>query len=198
MEPPETEPRERILQAAVQLLQEQGDASRVTVRRIAALAGVGVGLVNYHYRSKEDLLDAAFGRILAQQARPWLEARPEMAGPPLARLKQLARQIGETALDFPRLARPGIERAALNARFETALAVLPLLREHFGARKGELELRALALALVSALLVAFLRLDEAAAFVGLDPRDRARLAALSDLIIEQVLGEEERKLTWKT
>ena len=76
--------------------------------------------------------------------------------------------------------------------------ILPILRDHYGARKTELELRALALALSAALHAAFLHPEEAAGFVGFDPRDRLGLAALADLIIDQMLGKEERKLKWKT
>jgi AcrR family transcriptional regulator len=193
------DPKERILQAAVQLLQQEGhDFGQVSVRQIAALARVGVGLVNYHFGSKESLLNQAFLRILAQRAAAWLEPPQAAAGPALTRLKALCRQAGETAFAYPHLARIGIQHALLQGGFESAQIMLPLLREHYGPRKTELELRVLALALTAALGAAFLRLDGAAAFVGLDPRDPSHLAALVDLLIEQVLGEEVRRVGWKS
>ena len=200
MKPTGAEPRERILQAAAELLQEKRDPGRVTVRQIAARAGVGVGLINYHFQSKQNLLGQAFGRILQEQLRPELEAR-QAGGSSLARLRLLARRAGVIALAQPGLARLaplGVDAALLNGRLEPAQTILPILRDHYGARKTELEVRALALALSAALQVAFLHPDEAAAFVGFDPRDRLGLAALADLVIDQVLGEEERKLKWKT
>jgi AcrR family transcriptional regulator len=215
MNPSEMDPRERILLAAVELLQDDRHAGQVTVRQIAARAGVGGGLINYHFQNKQNLLNMAFGRILQEQVQavpdlrqafgrilqkqvqPGLDPRQANA-PPLARLKLLAHQAGKIALAQPGLARIGIEYALLQGRFETAQLILPILRDHFGSRKTELELRALALALLSALLVAFLRLDEVTAFMGYDPRDPSDLAALSDLVIDQILGEEERKLKWKT
>jgi AcrR family transcriptional regulator len=202
MTPSSIDPKERILQAAVRLLQEEG--GEVSVRRIAAQAGVGVGLVNYHFGSKENLLNQAFLRILAERAAAWLDPSgyaARTAGLPLARLKMLARQAGETACAYPSLARIGIEHALLRGGFEPARRILPLLRQHYGPHKTEPELRALALALTTALGAAFLRLDETAAFVGLDSHDPsgpAALAALVDLLIDQVLGEEARRVGWKS
>ena len=50
--------RERILGAAVAVIEREG-AEKATVRAIAAEAGVNVAAINYHYRSKEELMEAA-------------------------------------------------------------------------------------------------------------------------------------------
>ena len=50
--------RDRILGAAVAVIEREG-ADRATVRAIAAEAGVNVAAINYHYRSKEELMEAA-------------------------------------------------------------------------------------------------------------------------------------------
>ena len=48
--------RERILQETIRLIEQEGGvAERVTLRDISAAAGVGVGLINYHFGSKERL-----------------------------------------------------------------------------------------------------------------------------------------------
>jgi len=51
-------PRERILAATLDLVEKQGPR-RATTRSIAAAAGVNVAAINYYYRSKEALLEAA-------------------------------------------------------------------------------------------------------------------------------------------
>ncbi|HTP59791.1 MAG TPA: TetR family transcriptional regulator, partial [Spirochaetia bacterium] len=51
-------PRERILAATLDLIEKQGPR-QATTRSIAAAAGVNVAAINYYYRSKEALLEAA-------------------------------------------------------------------------------------------------------------------------------------------
>lgn len=50
--------RDRILDAAIAMIERDG-AEKATVRAIAAEAGVNLAAINYHYRSKEDLMEAA-------------------------------------------------------------------------------------------------------------------------------------------
>ena len=66
-----THTRERILDAAFRRLVSEGYAA-LSVREIAKDAGVNHALINYHFRSKDqlviDVLDAANQRLLARQA----------------------------------------------------------------------------------------------------------------------------------
>ncbi|SFN15389.1 TetR/AcrR family transcriptional regulator [Variovorax sp. OV329] len=66
-----TQTRERILDAAFRRLVSEGYAA-LSVREIAKDAGVNHALINYHFRTKDqlviDVLDAANQRLLARQA----------------------------------------------------------------------------------------------------------------------------------
>lgn len=53
--------RERLLDAAERLIAERGPA-RVSVRDITSLAGANTAAVNYHFGSKDKLLEALVGR----------------------------------------------------------------------------------------------------------------------------------------
>ena len=55
--------KERILDAAERLFAERGFAA-TSLRSITAAAGVNLAAVNYHFRSKEALLEAVFTRRL--------------------------------------------------------------------------------------------------------------------------------------
>jgi len=56
--------KDRIFKAASVLVEGGEDADRLTTRRIAAKAGVNPALVNYYYRSKENLLSAVVGGLM--------------------------------------------------------------------------------------------------------------------------------------
>lgn len=56
--------KEKIFQATWDLIAGGEDAGGITVRQIAAKAGVNAALVNYYYQSKENLLNAVVGTMM--------------------------------------------------------------------------------------------------------------------------------------
>ena len=51
------ETKELILRETIQLIREKdGDLSKVTARLIAERAGVSLGLINYHFSNKDNLI----------------------------------------------------------------------------------------------------------------------------------------------
>lgn len=59
------ESKEIIIQATTDLIQESnGDVNKITLRKISERAGVGLGLINYHFGSKEQLIVLCVQRII--------------------------------------------------------------------------------------------------------------------------------------
>ena len=57
--------KEAIIQATITLIEEKGEHfEEITVRDICKNAGVGLGLVNYHFGSKEKLIEMCVERII--------------------------------------------------------------------------------------------------------------------------------------
>lgn len=57
--------KETIIQATTELIQECcGDVNKITLRKISERAGVGLGLINYHFGSKEQLIVLCVQRII--------------------------------------------------------------------------------------------------------------------------------------
>ena len=57
--------REIIMQATIELIHEKGEqVNHITVREICQRANVGLGLVNYHFGSKEKLIELCVERII--------------------------------------------------------------------------------------------------------------------------------------
>lgn len=57
--------KERIINAAAELIgQSNGDINAITARAIADKSGVALGLINYHFGSKENLISICVQRII--------------------------------------------------------------------------------------------------------------------------------------
>lgn len=191
--------RDRILAAAVDLFAERsfGDA---TTREIAARAGVTQPLLNYHYRSKDDLWRAAVDSIFEQLAASMgarldgLRGLDELATAKLtvrqfvtfsARNPQLHRIITqESKVDGPRLdylvehhVRPLYEQTvALFERLVELGAVPALPPEH------------LYYVLTGAGPTMFVLAPEARRLTGLDPESDEVVDAHADVVCTLLFG----------
>lgn len=62
--------KEKIIEATTSLINEnKGDLNLVTARKIANRAEVGLGLINYHFGSKEQLVTECVQKILTEQIK---------------------------------------------------------------------------------------------------------------------------------
>jgi TetR/AcrR family transcriptional regulator, transcriptional repressor of bet genes len=87
----EEERKRQILEAAYVVATRRG-LDRLTVRLVAAEAGLSLGLIHFHFKIKDALLVALLDRVLETTAT--LRVTPEVAaiGSPLERLQALLRQ----------------------------------------------------------------------------------------------------------
>jgi TetR/AcrR family tetracycline transcriptional repressor len=120
--------REQVLAAALGLLDEAG-LEQLTMRRLAAALGVQTGATYWHFRSKQDLLGAMAGTLLADLTAgldtepPWTERVTELA----RRLRRalLSRRDGArlfSAAFFPLPSAPAYGEAVLAALGESGLS----------------------------------------------------------------------------
>ena len=58
--------KEKLIAVTTELIQEKkGNLNNITIREIAKRAKTGVGLINYHFQSKENLVDICVQRIIS-------------------------------------------------------------------------------------------------------------------------------------
>jgi len=70
--------KESIIQATIALIEERGEAlETITVREICKNAGVGLGLVNYHFGNKDRLLEVCVERIVNKIVLQFQEIQEE-------------------------------------------------------------------------------------------------------------------------
>ena len=188
--------KERILKAAMELLETEGDVPGVSMRRIARRADVAVSMINYHYQSKDNLMVQAVERYIAGVIGASSgEGGQEDSGTIDGMKKYLKRAAAFVALN------PGISRVSIFQDLEKgsandnssriASSVLQSLRKIYGERKSETELKLLAFMQVAAVQQLFLRAEVFFQETGLDffkAPDRDRIA---DMIIDIVAAAAE-------
>jgi AcrR family transcriptional regulator len=97
--------RTALLDAAGELLIEQGSADRLSIRSITARAGVTPTALYLHFSDKEELLNALVARCYEELLERFSAAEREQQGDPRAQLQAMARAYTQFALERPALYR---------------------------------------------------------------------------------------------
>ncbi|MFI6577971.1 TetR/AcrR family transcriptional regulator [Nocardiopsis sp. NPDC050513] len=163
---PEPQRREQILDAVERLLGREG-LHAVTMRAVAAEAGVSLRLVQYYGESKERLLTAALDRLADRSLRRW-RTRTSARG---------AGDASEAVRAYFDEALPTDEDGRAFHRIGVSLELLAITRPDAATTAYQDHLRALA--------------DHLAEVVGADPRmdaARARLIATEVMSLAHGLG----------
>jgi AcrR family transcriptional regulator len=169
--PGEPDRRQRILDAALAIADEQG-LEAVTMRAVAARVGVTAMALYPHVRSKEDLLDGLVGRLLAELSRP------DPAKPWPGRLREIAWSARDTARRHPAVmpllfARPAVTPDAVRVVDAIYQALLDAgVRDDDVARVERL---------VSTLVLGYAISESSGRFAAGDPRERRALLHGVDL-----------------
>jgi AcrR family transcriptional regulator len=95
--------RERLLQAAQELIEEGGYAA-ASVAQVAERAGVASGTLYRHFESKEDLFVEVFRTVCSGEERAMRAVSTADGGPAADRLEEVLATFAERALRNPRLA----------------------------------------------------------------------------------------------
>lgn len=189
----QSEARERILSATTALLmQEDSDPEHITIREIARQAGVGIGLINYHFQSKENLLKQAIDSLTGTIADQWQAMLDPTLSDPVQRLKALLKANAAVGVDNIRLARLSILSELLYGDLEVPLIILPVLKEIFGRGTDDQEIRVIAFMLVTSLQVMLVRERTFRKYAGINIYDPQQREHLIDFIVDHLMVYAEK------
>ncbi|MFO7782392.1 MAG: helix-turn-helix domain-containing protein [Spirochaetia bacterium] len=211
MTPGAEDVRQRILHSAVELLREARDAESVSIRAIAERAGVSVGMANYHFGTKDNLIELAVQTYIGSVIRgqdPDAPAGAEAAGaeaagalpeePPRQAMKRRLRAAARFVAAHPGISRVSILRDIRQGHpgdnssdiAEGVYRQLQIARsEAVGAdASDESELRVRSLMQVAAVQHLFMRAAVIRETTGLDFYDEEQRDRMMDIIVDTVLG----------
>jgi AcrR family transcriptional regulator len=105
--------RERILHATLRMIGNEGLQS-VTTRKIAAAADVNIAAINYHFGSKDNVINEALKILMHKLIRSY-DYLDDVTVPLECRLRNFLFSFADTALEHPDVFRNFINRAMNNS-----------------------------------------------------------------------------------
>lgn len=189
----EQDARERIIQAATEILNEVSDIEKITVRQIAERANVGVGSINYHFNSKDNLLSLAVGDVLAKMATGFLEDKQDLSLNPIQKLKAMLKALCNVATSNSNLIQYILTQGILNGDMQTPLYLIPILKEIYGSEKEELELRVIALQILHPIQISGIAPAAFRMYSGIDLYNTEDRNKFIDMLIDNLVSERKEK-----
>ena len=185
------EAKEKIIEAAIELIEaSDGDIESITTRAIAEKAHVGTGLINYHFQTKENLIELCVQRIIGNVI---LQFKPESAqalkGADL--LAEVAKRVADFLAENPAVSQISILGDYKSpGTFDNTVKTM----KGFNISLSDVEIpepksTVVLFTLVSVLQAFFLRRDTSGELLGFDFNQKGQRDSFIDLLVHQLFRE---------
>ena len=186
------EVKEKIIEATICLIRESdGDVTTINTRTIADRAQVGIGLINYHFQTKENLIEICVERMIGRYNFKIPPSVLKQA--PVSRLKHTAKRVLDLLMDNPAISRIFILSDQKNPKMDdnTVKSAMGIRKVLSGVGIPESELFVLSFALISIIQSLFLRKDESGELFGYDMNVKQQRDEVLDMLINNMFGRFE-------
>jgi AcrR family transcriptional regulator len=118
MSPEELSTRQRILEAAIAGIEMYG-IDRLTIRKIARDAGANIASINYHFRTKSDLMAEALTQTVNHMLEDVRATLDEGGRPIETTLEEVFFYLLDGGRRFPKITTAHMYRAVVNKEYES-------------------------------------------------------------------------------
>jgi AcrR family transcriptional regulator len=181
------EAKNRILRVTGEMLDKGEDPDKLTVRKIAEQSGVGIGLINYHFGSKNGLLSTVIGEAMAKLATDYAGSGNYANISPQEKLKLMLKNLYKLGEQYEKQIKFQITQDIIGGDMTASLFLVPVLKEILNNSKDELELRLIAAQILIPLQVASINTNEFYNFSGVDLRDSEQRDELINKLVDNLL-----------
>jgi len=160
------ETKEKLIECTVELLLKSENPGKITARDITKASGVNLAMINYYFKSKEELLKRAVDLIIAQDFEKILHG--DFSGLSDRQiLHDILKQIIAVVYKYSSLSRLTIPYILLKDQITVPLKFYPYIRKCMKERNDS-QCKIIAYQIISFLQLIFLREDEFFRFTGVN------------------------------
>lgn len=179
--------KKRIENAVEVLIKEGFPIEKITVRQIAERAGVGIGTISYHFQSRDKLIYETVNKALVGMAEQLVIGGSTLEEEPLGKLRSFLIKSSDMLIPYYSLYKLQMNYELVQGDMQTPEYLYPLLKEHFGDKKSELEIRLTALQIISTLQVIFVNPAAFEKYSGVDIFNKEQRDNAIDILLENII-----------
>ena len=148
--------KEQLIRAVVALLDDGFDVEELTVRQIAYEAHISIGLINYHFGSKWNLIVAAISSIIDEAAAEAFKCLSNFEDSPKDQLRKFLKAMAIVVCKYQKYTSVLIRDEIISDRFSTPDTIVGMLKE-IRPDYSEKEIKYLAIQIVAPIQYVFLK-----------------------------------------
>ena len=182
--------RQKIIDVTIDLINKSNGAiEAITTRAISEKAGVGVGLINYHFQTKDNLIEICVQRIIGTVITKFKPAANEKLNVK-DRLKSTAKEVADFLIENPSVSRISILSDHIKPQIfdNTMKSVQGFLLGLGDSDMSDRDKKILVFAMTSVLQALFLRRELSKELFQLDFSIKQERDIFIDIIIDNMFG----------
>ena len=186
--------KEKIIEATISLITDSdGDVTNINTRAISKRANVGTGLINYHFQTKENLIDICVERMIGKVISTFAPSVPEKTL--TARLKHIAKMVLDFLINNQAVSRISILSDQKNPKTNdnTMMSAMGFSKILAKLKISNKEQFVLAFALTSVIQALFLRKEQSDELFGYNINVKEQRDEVLDLLIDTMFGGTENE-----
>ena len=173
-----SEIKEQLIKSVIALLDDEFDIEELTIRQIAYEAHVSIGLINYHFGSKWNLIVAAISSVLNDAAIEAFQTLSNLNDPPKQQLRSFLKAMAMVVCKYQKYTSVLIRDEIFSERFSTPETIVGLLKE-VRPELSEKEIKYLAIQVIAPIQYVFLKERGLRNYLG-EEKDVHHTTALDD------------------
>lgn len=180
--------KDQLIQATIKLLTESDNPSKITARQIVNEAGANLAMINYYFSSKDELVNMAVNKIMADRARELKDIKDSNM---IAKQKlmEFLTTMSDITTDFSELTKPTIPYLLLEGEIKLPYDILPMVKECCGDKRSETECRIIAYQLISFSQLVFYRSSDFLKYTGIDISNKKQRDTMFQTILDIFVNE---------
>ncbi|MCW6109022.1 TetR/AcrR family transcriptional regulator [Clostridium sporogenes] len=176
--------KNQLIESVMELLQECKDVSEITSRKITERAKVNLSTINYHFESKDELINIAANKLIRDLANTYFEDMKNDVKSPKDKLRYFLTRISDIVVHYRKYTKEMMPYILLKGEFAETIEILPLVKECFqGSKSGE-ECKIISYQLISFMQLVFYRADEFKFFSNIDINIKEERDKLIDIQLD--------------
>lgn len=183
------ETRNKLIEATKHLLIEGSSLEALTARHISSEAGVNLAMINYCFKSKDELLKIAVEEIIAEEFSKYANVKSDNSTAK-KQLKTTFYHVSKAMIKYRSLTKMSIPYILLNEDISLPYDILPFIIKHYEGKRDETQCKVIAFHIVYTMQLIFFRSRDFYKYSGINVEDEAKLEEFLDSQLDLFLEGE--------